>query len=128
MILNPGPGKAPEKPEKKVRKMRGSVNLDSLARSFQKRPLSIAAAWMRSVRERVRALGSVLAEWHRRAATEGERATASLTVRSGSGSAPFPYAHVVQALTWADGVLGGVVLFRGHAHRAIASRDRYVGP
>ena len=66
MILKPGPGKAPEKLEKKVKKMRGSVNLDSLARSFQKRPLSIAAAWMRSVREKV---GGARLCWGRMAET-----------------------------------------------------------
>ena len=54
MILKPGPGKAPKEPEKKKKvKMRGSVNLDSLARNLPKRPLSIAAAWMRSVRDRL---------------------------------------------------------------------------
>ena len=53
MILKPGPGKAPKEPEKKKVKMRGSVNLDSLARNLKKRPLSMAAAWMRSVRDRL---------------------------------------------------------------------------
>ena len=36
-----------------------------------------------------------------------------MSVRSGSGCAPTPYAHVVQAPTWTDGVLGGMVLFVG---------------
>ena len=58
-----------------------------------------------------RARTSVRCEQRRR--TEGEDAVSMLSVRSGSGKAPTPYAHSVQVPGWFEGVLGGLVLCVG---------------
>ena len=58
-----------------------------------------------------RARTSVRCEQRRQ--TEGEDAAALLSVRSGSGKAPTPYAHSVQVPGWFEGVLGGLVVCVG---------------